>query len=85
MSKIKVSKETAQELIEDYVQETIVDTSRWSIEYEAIVQHEGKHYRVFYSRGATEYQDEQPFEYDKEVELTEVHQVEKLVKVWENV
>jgi len=85
MSKIKVAKEVALELLDNAVDNSVYDTSRWSILYEAVVPYEGKHYRVYYSRGATEYQDEGPFEYDNEVELVEVKQVEKLTKVWEEV
>jgi len=58
-----------------------VDTSRWSIQYELIFKHEEKFYRTYYQVGATESQ----WEYDDTVKCEEVHQVEKLVKVWEPV
>jgi len=39
-----------------------------------------------YSVGATESQWERPWEYEgEEIECTEVHQIEKLIKVWESV
>lgn len=39
--------------------------------------------RTTYSRGATESQDERPWEYEKTVKATLVREVEKTVKVWE--
>lgn len=61
------------ELIED----NIVDTSRWSEIHEVVFKHQGKFYRTDYSCGATEMQDESPFEYDDdEIECTEVEPVE---------
>ena len=70
--------------VDGLIEETITDTSRWSVNYDAIFEHEGQFYRTSYSRGATEQQDESPFEFDEdEIECEEVEQVEKLVKVWE--
>lgn len=63
----------------------IVDKSRWSIHHLLTVRIKDRFYQTTYSVGATEGQDEQAFEYDKEVTFTEVHQVEKIVKVWEQV
>jgi hypothetical protein len=63
----------------------IIDNSRWSISHEIIFEHEGKFYQTYYSVGATEQQDESPWEYEDEVECVEVQQVEKVVKVWEPV
>ncbi|MDD4779099.1 MAG: hypothetical protein PHT02_00650 [Tissierellia bacterium] len=88
MNKIKFSKEFLRnELDLPYgaIEDNITDTSRWSIHHTIIFEHEGKYYRTHYSEGATEMQDERPWEYDNEVECTEVHQVEKVVKVWEAV
>lgn len=62
---------------------TLVDSDRWTLQYEIIFEHEGKFYRTYYRVGATEYQDEQPWEYENEVDCDEVRQVERLVKVWE--
>jgi len=62
---------------------TLTDTSRWSIHYEIIFEMGGKFYSAEYQEGATESQDEQPWAYVTEVEITEVQQVEKTVKVWE--
>lgn len=60
----------------------VVDNSRWSIQHEIIFEYEGKFYRTSYSVGATEQQDEGPWEYDDTVECTEVEQKEVLVKQW---
>jgi hypothetical protein len=61
----------------------IVDTSRWSIHYERVFKYDGKFYRTHYSVGATEQQDERPYEYeDDEIECEEVFPVEKTVTVY---
>lgn len=86
MSKVKFSREFLMEELDlpySALERNITDTSRWSIYYEIIFEYKGKFYRTSYGEGATECQDERPWEYQKEVECTEVHQVEKTVKVWE--
>ena len=80
----KYLKETL-DLPDSAVVDTITDTSRWSVHHEIIFKDNGKFYKTHYSHGATEYQDESPWEYEEEVECKEVQQVEKLVKVWEEV
>jgi hypothetical protein len=70
------------------VKDRILDNDRWSIRHEIIFQQDDddKFYRAYYSVGATENQDEGPWEYEtSEIECTEVHQVEKLVKKWVDV
>lgn len=68
------------------VEETISDTTRWSIYYDVIFKdtETGKYYSSYYSKGSTECQDESPYEYeDDEIECTEVEQKEVLViKKW---
>ena len=55
-----------------------VEHTRWSVIYEAVFYHKptDKHYSLSWGVGATESQDERPFEYDEpepeEVELREV-------------
>jgi len=63
--------------------EKVVDTSRWSIQYEGIFKHleSGKFYRLNWQVGATESQDESPFEYDKP-EPCEVEEREVTKKEW---
>lgn len=68
------------------VEEQITDTSRWSIHHSGVFHHipSNKYYSMWWSTGATEYQDEQAFDgYDPEP--VEVEQVEKVVKVWQKV
>ncbi len=67
----------------DVIENNIVDTSRWSIHHEIIFKwKDGKHYRAYYSVGATEMQEEAPWEYDDEVHCTEVELKEVTVKTW---
>jgi hypothetical protein len=62
----------------------IVDKSRWSIQKEGVFLHKPskKHYEFYWQVGATEMQDEQPFEYDKEVEPVEVELKEVIIQKW---
>jgi len=70
----------------EILRDEITDTSRWSIHHEIIFRWtDGKTYRADYSVGATESQDEAPWEYEDYVECEEVAQVERVVKVWEAV
>jgi hypothetical protein len=69
----------------------IVDHSRWSVHRRLVfsltsgpdANKPGEAWEVAYSVGATESQDERPWEYENEVEATLVRLVEKTVKVWE--
>ena len=63
----------------------IVDTTRWSEIHDLIFKYEDKFYQTSYSVGATECQDERPWEYDDEVECTEVHKVSVQMSVWKPV
>jgi hypothetical protein len=68
------------------VSDTITGKSRWSLNHELLFQETstGRFFIVCYSEGATEQQDESPFEYDGEdIEVTEVRPVEKMVTVYE--
>jgi hypothetical protein len=52
-------------------------SSRWSEHRYLVFKHEGKLYGVGYSKGLTECQSEDPFEYDgDEIECDEVEAVE---------
>lgn len=66
------------------IEEKVFDTDRWTISYDGVFKHipSGKHYSLYWSVGATEQQDQSPFEYD-EPEPVEVHAVQKMVTVWE--
>lgn len=54
------------------IEETLIDNSRWSLYYEIIFEDGGKYWQTGYSCGATECQDEAPWEYETEVECVEV-------------
>lgn len=66
------------------IESDIVDHSRWSVGHRRVFEFEGKFYLTFYSRGATESQDESPYEYDdEEIECQEVFPVQKTITVYE--
>jgi hypothetical protein len=89
---VKLTKEEARDVVwedhEDWetIEEDICSNSRWAIHMRGIFKHvpSGKFYELHWDKGATEYQEQQPFEYT-DPDLIEVHQVEKVVKVWETV
>lgn len=64
------------------IEDDIIDTTRWSIIHEIVFEDKGKFYMTTYSEGATEYQDERPWEYEDEVKCTEVELKEVKVKKW---
>ena len=87
---MKFTKEFLQELANgnneysEVIKDDIVDTSRWAVHYIMVFKLDGKFYETFYSRGATEYQDEDPYEYDDDViECDEVFPKEKTIIVYE--
>ena len=88
---MNISVEDAREIAwdehEDWEQvlEEITGQSRWSIDYMGICKHKptNKTYRFYYSRGATESQDEEPYQYDDgEIDVIEVEQKEVSVMQW---
>lgn len=85
MPKITLTKEEAQAIVgEDHetaeiVVDNIIDTGRWSIRHSVIFKLNGKFYKTFYQVGATEQQEEAPFEHNTEVICTEVEPYEKTV------
>lgn len=55
------------------VYDRICDTSRWSEHHEQVFSIGDRFFMTYYSVGATEMQDESPYEYESEwVEVTEV-------------
>ena len=83
---MKFTKDFLQDMGGKTMHEAIVGHDRWSVRYARIFEHEGKFYKTSYRVGATEQQDESPYEHEAdEIECQEVHQVEKLVKAWEPV
>ncbi len=81
---MKLSKEKMYEILDsdDVVENNVVDNSRWSIHHELIFRYEDRVYRSFYSVGATEMQDESPWDGEDPVECAEMVSVEKTVVVW---
>lgn len=67
------------------IEDKIIDSGRWSINHEIIFENNGKYWKTWYSVGATEEQDERPWDYVDEVKCTEVEkkiiQVEQWVEV----
>jgi hypothetical protein len=81
---VKFSKEFLQDDGGDTVYDKIVGRRRWSLDHERVFRHEGRFFRTRYRIGATESQDEQPYEHeDDEIECVEVFPVEKTVIVYE--
>ena len=91
---MKIPKETAQEFawmsvggtLDGFtiVEKKLVDHTRWSVVYTIVIEKDGRFYTTSYSKGATESQDESPFEYDgAEIDFKEVKKVDKLVSTWE--
>lgn len=91
---IKINKELLQEIVGEYaqqerfevVQNVISDHGRWSIYYDCIIKDKetGKFYDASYSQGATESQNEYPFDIDEtdedgNIELDEVEPYEEIV------
>lgn len=91
---MKFKKEQMQELVyEDEadmngdigskISEEICGTDRWTNTYEMIFKVGQKFYQTYYRVGATEMQDESPFEYDKdEIDCPEVEKVEIVSFEW---
>lgn len=87
---MKLTKEEGQEMVwgdnPDFetVESSVSDTSRWSVHYDGVFKHlpSGKHYSASWSVGATESQDESPFEYEDEVTIYEVVAREVIVTQW---
>jgi hypothetical protein len=87
---VTFSKEVARELEYgsdtrfEVVENILYGHSRWSLQYRMTIKRklDGRYFQSTYSRGATEAQYEQPFEYSDPV-FSEVFPVEKSVIVYE--
>ena len=65
------------------IEDNIIDHRRWSVDHEIIFERGGRFYAAVYSVGATESQDESPWQYDEDmIECTEVHKTTKTIEVW---
>jgi hypothetical protein len=89
---LQIEKEDAQDLVWGDYDETIyevisnkiVSKSRWSYRSELIIKTlaDGKFWKSFYSQGATESQDESPYEYG-DVKFLEVFPKQIEVTIYE--
>ena len=63
---------------------TLIGHDRWSVGKTVVARHveTGRFYRFDYTVGATEMQDETPYQNDDEYEPVEVRKVEKVVTAW---
>lgn len=66
------------------IKREMTDHTRWSIHYDVVVQREkdGKFFSDSYSKGATEQQDERPYEYT-EPNFTEVFPKQVTITIYE--
>jgi hypothetical protein len=88
MPKVEFTKDTMLEILEvdeDVISDKITSTSRWSNIHTLIFKKAGKLYRTNYSVGATEQQEEYPWDHVKTVECTEVEAYEKTVVAYRDV
>lgn len=70
----------------EIISDEICDTGRWSIHHKLIWKRNNHEvYSCYYSVGATECQDESPWEYEKEVECYPMKLVTKTIEVWEEI
>lgn len=67
------------------VEDVLTGTGRWTINHRLTFEQNGVLYQTTYREGATECQDERPWEYVSEVECVVVRPVEKTVVVYEPV
>lgn len=67
------------ELIDD----EIWTNTRWAIVHKIIFKHGGQFWTTMYQVGATEFQEQEPWEFLSEVECTEVVPVEKTITTYE--
>lgn len=88
MGVLKLSREKLTDELDlpfNAIEDNVINNDRWSIQHEIIFEYEGKYYRTYYSVGATEMQDERPWEYDPNpdsIECDEVRKVDRLQSVW---
>lgn len=73
----------SDDVLYEPLSDVIVDHTRWSVVHEIVFEREGKFWKTSYSTGATEIQEERPWEYEEEVECEEVEPREVTIKRWE--
>jgi len=81
MPNITLPREHMIDLLEDddVIEDKIIGQSRWATRHQIIFEHENKTYRAQYQVGATEMQDECPWDDVEEVICTEVEPYQVMV------
>lgn len=71
----------------EVISDRLCDHSRWAVRHELIfrtpAQPAGEAWKVYYDVGATEQQDEQPWEHEEKIVATLVRATKKTITVWE--
>lgn len=64
MNQLNIPRDEMRELVgsDDVVRDRIIGHRRWSVDHELIFRRDGRLWRARYSVGATEYQEEGPFD-----------------------
>ena len=80
-------KEVLYDDVGEIIENKIIEISRWTVNYRMIFKTEdGGLFETFYESGATEMQDQQPYEYDDdEIECSEVKPVKTVVTIYERI
>ena len=64
------------------VSDTMVDTTRWAVVHRLVFRLDGLLLQTSYRVGATEAQDEGPWEYETLVDCVEVEEFDRVVTDW---
>ena len=68
----------------EVIEEELTDSTRWSLIYSMVFKYKDQFYMTYYSCGATESQDERPYDYEEDEVLcveVEPKEVTKIVYV----
>lgn len=84
MAKIKLTKQEWYDLDlpSSAIEDRPVSVGRWDISYELVFVFNGKYYKTIWSRGATEQQEYDYWEFNKDIGCVEVEQREVTVHQW---
>ncbi len=88
--KLNLTKKQGQEIVSGdsrefkTIEDKIIENGRWTLTYEIVIQRksDNKFFSDTYRRGATESQEERPYEFDAPT-FKEVFPVEKTITVYE--
>lgn len=72
----------------DAIEETVTGTGRWSVNYRVIFRcrTDGTHWEAYFSKGATEQQDERPWQHDGDnIACNQVVPEKHVITVYEKV